>query len=159
MLLKFVLWLKIHNWFSNRKREGVYIPASLSVTALPQLCRYYLSWGPFLDLCVSSLHRGHANLLCIVPILSDVPKIVVTQKKSCNLWNPTLPKHMGMCRGIFLHYCVLWGRTKLWGAWAPKQTIHTQLGRGRYKWYQSHALAESVGPTREDACALKGGRL
>jgi len=28
--------------------------------------------GPFLDLCVSSLRRGHANLLCIVPILSDV---------------------------------------------------------------------------------------
>ena len=27
---------------------------------------------PFLDLCVSSLRRGHANLLCIVPILSDV---------------------------------------------------------------------------------------
>jgi hypothetical protein len=23
---------------------------------------------------VSSLHRGHANLLCIIPILSDVPK-------------------------------------------------------------------------------------
>jgi hypothetical protein len=41
----------------------------------------YLNWfwrkkkfGPFLDLCVSSLRRGHANLLCIVPILSDVPK-------------------------------------------------------------------------------------
>ena len=29
---------------------------------------------PFLDLCVSSLRRGHANLLCIVPILSDVPE-------------------------------------------------------------------------------------
>jgi hypothetical protein len=29
---------------------------------------------PFLDLCVSSLHRGHANLLCIVPILSGVSK-------------------------------------------------------------------------------------
>lgn len=31
-------------------------------------------FGPFLDLCVSSLRRGHANLLCIVPILSDVPE-------------------------------------------------------------------------------------
>jgi hypothetical protein len=30
--------------------------------------------GPFLDLCVSSLRRGHANLLCIVPILTDVPE-------------------------------------------------------------------------------------
>ena len=26
------------------------------------------------DLCVSSLRRGHANLLCIVPILTDVPR-------------------------------------------------------------------------------------
>ena len=28
----------------------------------------------FLDLCVSSLRRGHANLLCIVPILTDIPE-------------------------------------------------------------------------------------
>ena len=27
-----------------------------------------------LDLCVSSLRRGHANLLCIVPILFDDPR-------------------------------------------------------------------------------------
>ena len=27
-----------------------------------------------LDLCVPSLRRGHANLLCIVPILTDVPR-------------------------------------------------------------------------------------
>ena len=27
-----------------------------------------------LDLCVSSLRRGHANLLCIVPILTDEPR-------------------------------------------------------------------------------------
>jgi len=35
---------------------------------------YPKKFGPFLDLCVSSLRRGHANLLCIVPILSDVPE-------------------------------------------------------------------------------------
>ena len=28
----------------------------------------------FLDLCVSSLRRGHANLLCIVPIFTDDPE-------------------------------------------------------------------------------------
>src|SRR6056300_326773 len=27
-----------------------------------------------LDLCVSSLRRGHANLFCIVPILTDDPR-------------------------------------------------------------------------------------
>ena len=44
-------------------------------------CSSYVLFGvtgknlePFLDLCVSSLRRGHANLLCIVPILSDVPE-------------------------------------------------------------------------------------
>ena len=30
--------------------------------------------GTLLDLCVSSLRRGHANLLCIVPTLTDVPR-------------------------------------------------------------------------------------
>ena len=29
---------------------------------------------PFLDLCVSSLREGHADLLCIVHILTDVAK-------------------------------------------------------------------------------------
>ena len=33
---------------------------------------------PFLDLCVSSLREGHANLLCIVPILTDVAEATHT---------------------------------------------------------------------------------
>jgi hypothetical protein len=41
---------------------------------IPRLILKEKKFGPFLDLCVSSLRRGHANLLCIVPILSDVPK-------------------------------------------------------------------------------------
>jgi hypothetical protein len=35
-----------------------------------------------LDLCVSSLRRGHANLLCIVPILSDF----VRRQNGFDLW-------------------------------------------------------------------------
>ena len=31
-------------------------------------------FGTLLDLCVSSLRRGHANLLCIVPILTEDPR-------------------------------------------------------------------------------------
>ena len=31
-------------------------------------------YSSLLDLCVSSLRRGHANLLCIVPILTDDPR-------------------------------------------------------------------------------------
>ena len=34
-----------------------------------------------LDLCVSSLRRGHANLLCIVPILTDDPRRVSRRRK------------------------------------------------------------------------------
>jgi hypothetical protein len=36
-----------------------------------------------LDLCVSSLRRAHANLLCIVPILTDDPRR--ESKKCCFL--------------------------------------------------------------------------
>ena len=40
-----------------------------------------------LDLCVSSLRRGHANLLCIVPILTDDPRresdIFTRDAKTC----------------------------------------------------------------------------
>ena len=34
----------------------------------------YATRPTLLDLCVSSLRRGHANLLCIVPILTDDPR-------------------------------------------------------------------------------------
>jgi hypothetical protein len=34
-----------------------------------------------LDLCVSSLRRGQANLLCIVPILTDDPRRESKEKK------------------------------------------------------------------------------
>ena len=43
------------------------------------------------DLCVSSLRRGHANLLCIVPILSDVPRRESTQPPLQSAFCPTLP--------------------------------------------------------------------
>ena len=43
-----------------------------------------------LELCVSSLRRGHANLLCIVPILTDDLRrgskiILLPAKKNVNL--------------------------------------------------------------------------
>ena len=41
---------------------------------LDQLLKLDKKLGTLLDLCVSSLRRGHANLLCIVPILSDDPR-------------------------------------------------------------------------------------
>jgi hypothetical protein len=43
-------------------------------------------FGPFLDLCVSSLRRGHANLLCIVPILSDVSEETKVDVAFCSIY-------------------------------------------------------------------------
>ena len=39
-------------------------------------CGERKKFGTLLDLCVSSLRRGHANLLCIVPIFADDPRRV-----------------------------------------------------------------------------------
>ena len=36
-----------------------------------------------LDLCVSSLREGHANLLCIVPILTDVTAVTPAVRIAC----------------------------------------------------------------------------
>ena len=52
-----------------------------------------------------------------------------------------------------------WGEQNREGYETPKRTISTQADWGRYRWYQSHALVGSVSPTREDACARKGGGL
>jgi len=42
-----------------------------------------------LDLCVSSLRRGHANLLCIVPILTDDPRRE-SSRYNVDKWLPAL---------------------------------------------------------------------
>jgi len=62
--------------FQGHMRKGEYtargIPVSQFQSGQGPTCKISKKFGPFLDLCVSSLRRGHANLLCIVPILSDV---------------------------------------------------------------------------------------
>ena len=42
-----------------------------------------------LDLCVSSLRRGHANLLCIVPILTDDPRRESEKYDFLQSWLPS----------------------------------------------------------------------
>ena len=57
----------------------------------PSLVRFSLF--TLLDLCVSSLRRGHATLLCIVPILTDDPR---RESISCTIfmiaYNVGLPR-------------------------------------------------------------------
>ena len=38
----------------------------------------------------------------------------------------------------------------------PKEDNIMHIGAGRDKWYQSHALAKSMGLICEDACARRG---
>ncbi|GKB45769.1 hypothetical protein Tco_0896522, partial [Tanacetum coccineum] len=68
-------------WSENMvyKQKELQIPLKIQTAALQFLRDQKAipskkNFGPFLDLCVSSLRKGHANLLCIVPILSDVPE-------------------------------------------------------------------------------------
>ena len=51
-----------------------FIPYSGPRRAAPGPDNNITSYDTLLDLCVSSLRRGHANLLCIVPILTDDPR-------------------------------------------------------------------------------------
>ena len=89
----FSCFLSIANWY-RKKRVLAYLYVLARATEakkktdnhlphqppLPLSERIKLIWGAskklstLLDLCVSSLRRGHANLLCIAPILTDDPR-------------------------------------------------------------------------------------
>ena len=61
------------------QRNCFHFPISSLWGARPSQCAGPMGGSPkkfftLLDLCVSSLRRGHANLLCIVPILTDDPR-------------------------------------------------------------------------------------
>ena len=60
-----------------------------------------------LDLCVSSLRRGHANLLCIVPILTDVPRKESSQICVFDLiWSLAVFLHLLLAQASACH-CVV----------------------------------------------------
>ena len=63
----------------------------------------------------------------------------------CIPWNPTSPRNVfirndlpSMCRGLFPHCCVLWGRTKTVRSMGPKAdniyTIRAGSLQVQYKW-------------------------
>ena len=73
---------------------------STSSRSYPMLCQStcWRASGPcevskklftLLDLCVSSLRRGHANLLCIVPILTDDPRRESEKYDFLQSWFPS----------------------------------------------------------------------
>ena len=60
-----------------------FLPCLMHVALEPDAEQCAKKLFTLLDLCVSSLRRGHANLLCIVPILTDDPRR--ESKSSCNV--------------------------------------------------------------------------
>ena len=60
-------------WICLWVLHGILIIALICPPAL-KCARHRKKLFTLLDLCVSSLRRGHANLLCIVPILTDDPR-------------------------------------------------------------------------------------
>jgi hypothetical protein len=84
-----------------------------SIPPLRRLCCFFpgdyhvIARGPIkiskklftlLDLCVSSLRRGHANLLCIVPILTDDPR----RESETALWGSS-PGQLQACLARWVH--------------------------------------------------------
>ena len=55
-----------------------------------------------LDLCVSSLRRGHANILCIVPSLTDDPRKGIHALR-CLVF-PPIPEHRYMPHKHYYHH-------------------------------------------------------
>ena len=48
-----------------------YVCLCIYIYIYTHICMSATLFVTLLDLCVSSLRRGHANLLCIIPILKD----------------------------------------------------------------------------------------
>ena len=69
---------------------------------------YLALWLSLLDLCVSSLRTGHANILCIVPSLTDDPR----RESYLALWLrfPDLLQvdvYVGLCFMVrYINWCV-----------------------------------------------------
>ena len=63
-------------YFRNRSRASVDAASACGRVGRPGrvLIRSILKLFTLLDVCASSLHRGHANILCIVPIITDDPR-------------------------------------------------------------------------------------
>ena len=51
-----------------------YLRFFCSICVYCSICVIIIKLFTLLDLCASTLRRGHANLLCIVPMLTDDPR-------------------------------------------------------------------------------------
>ena len=75
-------WLRVHGTQSRKAENGKSSPITAGCYLRPTRVLPEKKLCTLLDLCVSSLRRGHANLLCIVPILTDDPRRVSEARNS-----------------------------------------------------------------------------
>ena len=96
----------------NRKKNKLVVRACRScagaavfVREMQQGTKKYFAkkFVTLLDLCVSSLRRGHANLLCIVPILTDDLRRGST-KRPGHPGSPVRPRRPGQPAGGLAEY-------------------------------------------------------
>ena len=103
------------------------------------------------DLCVSSLRRGHAKLLCIVPLLTDGPRKessqeTILQNKSDSSVQEFTPMdgHAAMPEGFFLFFTDTARNLKasrMACAQSPKhQRMKPGLPRDRRKYWRKYIL-------------------
>ena len=57
--------------------------SALPGPSCPGTCHQSRNKSNILDLCVSSLREGHANLLCIISILTDVAEATRVLAEAC----------------------------------------------------------------------------
>ena len=88
----------------------------------------YAKLFTLLDLCVSSLRRGHANLLCIVPILTDDPR----RESKISMENRSSNSRLSIPLGMWAH-----------GGQGPRQAKNAQ---GFEKKSQQHPKGFPGGP-------------
>ena len=66
-----------------------------------------------LDSCASSLRRGHANLLCIVPVLTDDPRRESTTLHYTKLYYTTISYYVIVYYSLVLHYIYIYIHTHI----------------------------------------------
>ena len=109
-----------------------------------------------LDLCVSSLRRGHANLLCIVPILSDdLRGESESSQRPCKRTQVTIP-----CIPVRRRRAGAWGSVEQAQAVSSSGALRLLLpppGLPRLQWHRSPS--RSLGVSRLGDRLYTGTRL
>ena len=89
-------------------------PRHLSAPKLIIRLQQFKKLCTLLDLCVSSLRRGHANLLCIVPILTDDPRRESKMKMTLKLAHSFCSAHSQL---VELERILLQFEQECWRLW------------------------------------------